>query len=190
MIRQTILLLGVALGLSSSEMAAQSGFRIYHKVTTTEVALTTSYVYYGRVVSVETTHQLAQRGKWTYHLLLGPQIGRSRYEPGENLRLQTGLEVGLKVGMMAARTLSDRWSLAYDISISPHYISAQLMRQIPGFLFEDAASLGLRHHLTETISLDAMVTFRHLSNASLRRPNGGINNLGAGIAVFYQPSRS
>lgn len=189
MIKKTILILSIALCLAIAEMTAQSGFRIYNKVTTTEVALATSYVYYARVISVETTHQLGRRGRWTYELAVGPQVGLSRFEPNDSQPLQTGLELGFKVGLLIERSLSEKWSIVGDISVSPYYITAGLQRQVDGFLFEDALNVGVRYKVTETVSLAAMIAFRHLSNASTRRPNGGINNLGAGIAFVYQPKR-
>lgn len=172
-----------------TSLSAQSGVRVYHKVTTTERLLAVSYIYYGRVISVETSHHLGSRGRWSHHLLIGPQIGVSRYEPDDGQTLQTGLEVGLKVGILGERRLSDQWSFVYDIGVSPYYVSEAPFRQFPGFLFEDGANAGVRYHLTHTMSIDLMIAFRHLSNGGIRKPNGGINNLGGGLAFVYQPKR-
>ena len=70
------------------------------------------------------------------------------------------------------------------ISSGPHYVSGTPERQADGFIFSDNLLLGLNVKLFEKIYLDLRSGFRHISNAGLNHPNGGVNDLVLNGGVF------
>ena len=60
----------------------------------------------------------------------------------------------------------------------PHYINAQTQRQAKGFIFSDNLAAGIRLPLPAHLAGEFNIQYRlrHISNAGLKSPNGGINN--------------
>ncbi|MBM3441042.1 MAG: acyloxyacyl hydrolase, partial [Bacteroidetes bacterium] len=50
-------------------------------------------------------------------------------------------------------------------------------RQARGFIFSDNAFGGVNLKCAKHTWIDLRIGFRHISNAGLREPNGGVNNL-------------
>ncbi|MCH7513919.1 MAG: acyloxyacyl hydrolase [Bacteroidetes bacterium] len=70
----------------------------------------------------------------------------------------------------------------WQTSTGPHYISADFPNgengiwQCGKFIFSDNLVLGLSRHFTD-FQVNIETRLRHMSNASLKVPNKGINNV-------------
>ena len=114
---------------------------------------------------------------------IGPQIGMA-YTDKFNLEL--GLFVYLNLGI----ALTDWDMISLLAGAGPHYISVETERQAKGFIFSDNFLLAYRRKLLlgrEPYELSVYSGFRHISNASLKQPNGGIDNIiiGLGFAKLF-----
>jgi len=148
--------------------------------------LTVPYDYRVTFYQAQYFHALPVRGNWNLEFLFQPQYNTTRYRPQCDLPVEaTGYELGLNAGVLLRRSFRhDLVSVYAFISAGPHYVSGVPERQAEGFLFSDNLFIGVHVRLTPKIYLDLRVGFRHMSNASLRQPNGGINNtiLSGGLA--------
>ena len=87
----------------------------------------------------------------------------------------TDIELGIGVGLQYMHPIVGNLS-AYALgSVGPHYISVATTKQANGFIFADTVGAGFYYR------------FRHMSNANLAKPNGGIDtNSGViGYSVFF-----
>ncbi len=85
-------------------------------------------------------------------------------------------EFGTHPGIGYKYSITDQSALKLDIIIGPHYISADAQRQNSGFIFSDNFSLGWEHLIDDHTHIEFIYRWRHISNAGLQEPNGGINN--------------
>ena len=100
-------------------------------------------------------------------------------------------EFGLNVMFNFNFQLGQNSYLYYKMSSGPHYINIETRRQAKGFIFSDNFFLGYYHHLKlahQDFVLGGYGGIRHISNASIKRPNGGINNwmIGISLAKLFQ----
>ena len=94
-----------------------------------------------------------------------------------SLEAQTDYEFGTNFGFMFRQPLNKELSLVAAIGSGPHYISVITRLQASGFIFSDNFELGLLYQVPEWGSfVTAKARFRHISNAGLENPNGGIDN--------------
>ncbi len=88
------------------------------------------------------------------------------------------VEFGINAGFRYYYLASQNSVLYGMIGSGPHYITAEVNRQAKGFIFSDNAAIGLYQniHSKNNLYLNFQYRFRHISNAGLKNPNGGINN--------------
>lgn len=94
------------------------------------------------------------------------------------INYQTEYEFGGNLGFMFQQPLVKHLNLQAAIGSGPHYVTIDTRRQANGFIFSDNFELGFRWFIPKiqtTVSLNSR--FRHISNAGLQEPNGGIDNL-------------
>jgi hypothetical protein len=82
---------------------------------------------------------------------------------------------------------TDRLSIYIMGSVGPHYISIVTKDQANGFIFSDVIGTGLYYYLSKDSAINVGYRVRHLSNAGLAEPNGGIDtHFGViGYSVFF-----
>ena len=99
---------------------------------------------------------------------------RSSYLPkGE---IMHDFEFGLNLGIRNYVKVSDGFYFYQMLGSGPHYISAPVRRQANGFIFSDNLALGGMIRLPqENLVLNLQYVQRHISNANLKAPNGGVN---------------
>ncbi len=99
----------------------------------------------------------------------------------------TDVEFGIGIGLKYMHHITDRLSVYCMASVGPHWITLQTKNQANGFIFSDMAGVGLSVFVTERAALNLGFRVRHLSNAGLERPNGGINSYfgTVGYSVFF-----
>jgi hypothetical protein len=98
----------------------------------------------------------------------------------------TDFEAGIGIGIQYLYPFTDKLSAYIMGSTGPHYISVVTKEQANGFLFSNAIGAGLYYYITNNSAINVGYRFRHLSNADLAMPNGGINTNFAtiGYSVF------
>jgi len=108
---------------------------------------------------------------------LGPQAGvaftdKVNYEFGFFLNLNLGVAI-------------TQWDiLSLVVGAGPHFVSVETERQASGFIFSDNFLIAYRRKLllnADFYELSVYGGLRHLSNAGLKKPNKGIDNIIVGI---------
>jgi hypothetical protein len=96
-------------------------------------------------------------------------------------------EFGLGLGFQYQYPILDKLSAYVLAGVGPHYISVVTDDQANGFIFSDTVGAGIYYHLTDRSAINVGYRFRHLSNASIGKPNGGIDShFGViGYSVFF-----
>lgn len=85
---------------------------------------------------------------------------------------------GLNLGITYNLRLSPLVALFSSMGSGPYFITVETSRQAKGFIFSDNFELGLNYWFAETTTeIQIRARFRHISNAGLKSPNGGIDNL-------------
>ncbi len=94
------------------------------------------------------------------------------------VHLKTDFEFGINAGLSYNFLQTQKVSLHAAIGSGPHFITVRTGKQAKGFIFSDNLEIGALYRLK---SIDAALVFklryRHISNAGLNEPNGGIDNL-------------
>lgn len=86
-------------------------------------------------------------------------------------------ELGLNLGIRNYIKINDGFYFYQMLGSGPHYISAEVGRQANGFIFSDNLALGTFLRLTKkNLFLNLQYVQRHISNANLKSPNGGVNS--------------
>lgn len=88
---------------------------------------------------------------------------------------ETDLEFGVGVGLKYMHPVTEKISAYIFGSMGPHYITVKTKEQANGFIFSDTIGAGISFFLTEKSSLNLEYRYRHISNADLVKPNGGID---------------
>lgn len=96
-------------------------------------------------------------------------------------------EIGISGGVMAAYKLFNEILHIYLLfSLGPHYSKKSPERQVSGFMFNSNYDIGVNIYMRDNLLFDFRTGFRHLSNANLKNPNGGINNWIISLGLLYQ----
>lgn len=89
----------------------------------------------------------------------------------------TDYEFGLNLGIRNYIKINEGFYFYQMLGSGPHYISAKVARQASGFIFSDNLALGVLLQVTKkNLFLNIQYVQRHISNANLKSPNGGINS--------------
>jgi hypothetical protein len=94
-------------------------------------------------------------------------------------------ETGVNLGIAYEYYIPQRAILFVGGSIGPHYINVETNLQANGFIFSDNLFAGVHQIVDRNWMITYQVKFRHISNAGLQSPNGGIDNFFAGVGVSY-----
>ncbi|MBN2480282.1 MAG: acyloxyacyl hydrolase [Bacteroidales bacterium] len=142
-----------------------------------DLSIDVSYTYEVYFLQLQYYYSLLSKEYWGIDFLFQPQYNIVRLKiPDDSYFKENGFESGLNCGIVVRRNLLyNRLSVYALISSGPHYISNAPVRQANGFIFSDNVSLGVNYRINDKIYLDFRPGFRHVSNAGIRRPNGGIN---------------
>lgn len=143
------------------------------------VSLDIQYQYEIRQFEAQYSYALIQGSSFDFDLLATPQINLSRYKREEsNLVEERGAEWGITAGISPSIHSSDRNVAIYLlISSGPIYITGSPQRQSRGLNFASNFMAGIYFRIFKKTNLEIRSGFRHLSNAQIRYPNGGLNNL-------------
>ena len=93
-------------------------------------------------------------------------------------------EYGVNFGIRNYIKINEGFYLYQMLGSGPHYISAEVIRQASGFIFSDNLAVGTFLRLNKkNLFLNIQYVQRHISNANLKAPNGGINFYNAVIGL-------
>lgn len=85
---------------------------------------------------------------------------------------------GLNLGISYNLQLSKSLAIFSSLGSGPYYVTVETRRQASGFIFSDNIELGINYLMpASTTAIQLRARFRHISNAGLNSPNGGIDNL-------------
>ena len=122
-------------------------------------------------LSILTELSLWNKGSWTIY-------SEVQIASGITSALSNAFEMGLNLGVKYRLPLTTHLSVTAAIGSGPHFVVIQTDRQADGFIFSDNFELGWQYLIAKTGTRFRLSTrFRHISNAGLRSPNGGIDNL-------------
>ncbi|HVK97333.1 MAG TPA: acyloxyacyl hydrolase, partial [Flavisolibacter sp.] len=94
------------------------------------------------------------------------------------------IEFGTNIGIRYYQKLNEKFYLYQMIGSGPHFITGEVSRQAKGFIFSDNIGVGVLHQINkQDLFINFQAQFRHVSNAGLKRPNGGINTYNFLIGV-------
>jgi len=145
----------------------------------TQKGMRVNYRYHLVVLPLpEYQRPILQKNAWSLDVLIHPQFNLARLRPIDNVpELKNGIEFGLNCGLIARYRSLQQLGIYAGLSAGPHYVSATPTRQARGFIFSDNAFGGVNLKCAKHTWIDLRIGFRHISNAGLREPNGGVNNL-------------
>lgn len=88
---------------------------------------------------------------------------------------ESNLELGLGMMFKYAFPLTDSFMPYLKVGSGPMYFTLQTQEQSTQFNFATSGCAGFSWFFKEDVSLDCEYRFRHMSNASIKHPNNGIN---------------
>lgn len=112
---------------------------------------------------------LKRATKGHLHVFLEPQVNVA-------FRPEADFEVGIGVGVKYRYPVTEKVSLYVLAATGVQYITVQTHDQANGFNFSDVAGGGVYYFFSHRHAVSVGYRYRHISNASLERPNGGINS--------------
>jgi hypothetical protein len=136
------------------------------------------YYYHPYFVEGQYSYALIRKNLWGLEILAQPQYNITSYTEDQfSSVLLKGHEFGLNIGiLLRSNFCSDRVSLYAVASLGPHFVSGVPDRQSRGFIFSDNLFVGVNVLIYRSLYLDLRTGTRHISNAELKQPNGGLNN--------------
>jgi hypothetical protein len=122
-----------------------------------------------------------QGHRGTLSLFFEPQFGVAAFNS------QSGVEFGVGVGLKYAYPIGDLYSVYILGSVGPHVMTLESQDQMNGFIFNDTIGLGMNYMISPGTAIDVQCRLRHLSNAGIKEPNYGIENLIGllGFTLFF-----
>ena len=142
------------------------------------------YSYRVHLFKIPYHYNLNQSGKWHIDILVKPQFNLVN-KISDSTEGTDGIEFGVNAGFQFKYLVGPKGSNLYCfITAGPHHISNAPSRQIDGFIFSDNFGLGYNMNTDRGFSVYAHIGIRHLSNASFRSPNGGINTAMIAIGIL------
>lgn len=136
------------------------------------------YYYRPYFIEGQYSYALLQKNLWGLEIIAQPQYNITGYTVDQfSSTLLKGHEFGLNIGfLLRSNFCSGRLSLYAAASSGPHFVSGVPDRQSRGFIFSDNLFVGLNVLIYRNLYLDLRTGTRHISNAELKHPNGGLNN--------------
>ncbi len=145
------------------------------------------YDYQVKLYQLHYYHLLKSGSNWTFEWLTQAQVNSSRFKRAAlSTEYSSGYECGLNLGLLLRTYLGSSRLSAYLLgSIGPHYISAAPAHQARGFIFSDNVFMGLEYRIGHNTFLNARGGYRHISNAGLKNPNLGVDNVLFGVGIIW-----
>lgn len=86
-------------------------------------------------------------------------------------------EFGFNLGLAYRQAITPNLKLTASLGSGPYYVTVRTRRQARGFIFSDNLEVGLQYYWSKAhLGIQLRGRYRHISNAGLKSPNGGIDN--------------
>lgn len=137
-----------------------------------------SYDYQIYFFQFQYYYSIIKKHTWGLEILAEPQFNTTTFKKIDNIDARTdGFETGLSIGILIRKNLFNKFISLYSfIGSGPHYVSGTPKRQSDGFIFSDFFFIGMNIKLYKELYFDIRSGIRHISNAGIKKPNGGLNN--------------
>jgi hypothetical protein len=165
-----------------------------HSARAWKFASAGGFTGFGHAINTDTRYEpIFFSGDFSWSFTKGPKkrdFVAWYFEPQFNIVLTdrpVDIEFGANLGIRNYIRVNDGLFFYQMLGSGPHYISAVVKRQANGFIFSDNLAIGAYTRLnSKDLFLNLQFRIRHLSNAELKQPNGGINawNVIVGLAKF------
>lgn len=121
-----------------------------------------------------TITDLLKKKKSNLYIYLEPQLVLVSFNPKTDKEIEFGANLGFEYQLPL---FSDKTFFTMAIGSGPHFVTVETDLQTKGYIFSDNFEAGIRQRLGKS-NLDLLLKcrFRHISNANLKKPNGGIDN--------------
>ncbi len=118
------------------------------------------------------------RKRWTVYL-------EGQFTRAASIRnFQEEYGIGGNLGILYRQPITPLLTMMGAIGSGPYYITVQTDRQASGFIFSDNFEAGFTKSFKNIgPKLQLRFRFRHISNAGLQEPNGGIDNFFVFIGI-------
>lgn len=151
-----------------------------------QALLDVDYRYLVYSLQAEYRYVWKRKGSWLFQGWVQPQASLTRFnfedEGPVNMR---GHEFGVGLGFLAERSFSaDLFSVYMGAGTGPCFLSKGTHRQTYGVAFNSQLFCGMTVRLNQAYNFDIRTGYRHVSNAGLSQPNGGLNNSMLSVGVF------
>jgi len=142
-----------------------------------QVGVNVNYNYQVDFFLLQYSRFLKRQKDFEFKLLIQPQYNKTRLKESIESCFQKGYEFGVNYGLLIRKKIIRNFLFGYScLSLGPHFVSITPERQSNGFIFSDNLFMGFQIKVITNTYLDIRIGFRHISNASIKKPNGGINN--------------
>jgi len=100
---------------------------------------------------------------------------------------ESDVEFGISAGLKYMHYLTNTVSAHLMASFGPHWITVNTESQAKGFVFSSTIGAGISVFVTDNSAVSLGFRARHLSNANLSKPNGGIETCFGtiGYSIFF-----
>lgn len=145
------------------------------------------YRYLTTTIAGEYQYNLLKGGPWGVHGMVQPHVVFTRFNINDGEPVdQRGLEFGVNLGLILERHLRSGGGALYaGVSSGPHFLLKDTHRQGSGPIFSSALFFGYAHRISQHMVVDIRPGYRHISNAGIYIPNGGINNSTLSVGLSY-----
>ncbi len=149
--------------------------------------LSVNYHHNIKYFQMQISSPITVNQNWQADWIIIPQYNSTKFKYNHNGKEHSGYEFGVGFGGLIKANKWKNFKPYAGFAIGPHYVSGTPSRQSKGFIFSDNIFIGSTFNLTSDIDFDLRLGFRHISNASIKKPNGGINdaNLSIGFSIKY-----
>jgi len=155
-----------------------------------QAGINVNYNYQVDFFLLQYSRFLKRQKDFEFKLLIQPQYNKTRLKDAIESSFQKGYEFGVNYGLLIRKKILRDFLLGYScLSLGPHFVSKTPDRQSNGFIFSDNLFVGLQIKVITNTYLDLRIGFRHISNASIKKPNGGINNSFVSIGLINLQER-
>ena len=166
-----------------------------------------------RLINQKTAGILLEYGQPFYYILeegtryhpfmMGAKFGFPLFKAKKNFNLSLDLyphyvyvwiyngsnsyEFGLNVRLSANYSISSNDLLSFKIGSGPHYFAHETRRQTKGFIFSDNFLVTYTRGFMisgKMFAVEFELGYRHISNANIYNPNGGISNFVVGFGFY------
>lgn len=150
----------------------------------------TPYQYGFTMMHFSHGQPLAEVGKQPLILISDVHLGLAKFAEPKGPPWHRSFEMGFSLGFKQKLGLGQGKAGYLTLLTGPHFLSDSPLRQVAGFMFNTYLLGGTSFRLTNVLMLDVQFGWRHLSNAGMREPNGGINNVVVKCGlILYKPLR-